>query len=269
MFGRLEHHGVAGGKRRRQLPHRQHQRRVPGGDRHHHPKRLVSRVVEDAGYVVRYNCAFDLVGKPGVVVKVLGQSAQLWQHIDQPLAIVARLNHCQFLDMALQVGGDTAQQLASGAGRHGPPGGRFEGCTRRGHGALSVNCAAAGNQRPGRTIGRVERLQPLAASSVRPDAADQLAVGAQHRCIAARHVGRLTHSSRIGRVGVGRLRHGHWLREISSHCNKVYRDGRASKWRGYHMLNYMLPSCTFVKCACAVRPSPAVRWTASTTSSSW
>ena len=203
MLGRLEHHRVAGSQRRRQFPHGQHQGRVPWRDRHHHTQRFMARVVEDAGHVVRYDCAFDLVGQSGVVVKVLRQGAQLGQHIDQPLAVVARLDHRQRLDMALQVNGDTPQQFAASAGRHAAPSHRLEGCARGCHGALCVCCAAPRNRRPGLAIGRVERLQPLPTGSVTPDATNQLAVGAQQRCGAARQVRWQTGSIQIRRVGVG------------------------------------------------------------------
>ena len=89
---RLDHHGVAGSQRRRQLPRHQQQRRVPRNDGRDDAKRLVAGVVERVGLVGRKDGTFDLVGEAAVVVVPLRHVRRLRAHLGEQLAVVADLD---------------------------------------------------------------------------------------------------------------------------------------------------------------------------------
>ncbi len=65
-LGGLEHHGAAAGQCRRDFPHADHERKIPGHDGAHHADRLAHRVGQRVG-ARRNHLAVDLVGPAGVV----------------------------------------------------------------------------------------------------------------------------------------------------------------------------------------------------------
>ena len=124
-LGRLDDDRVACSERRRQLPRRQQQRRVPGDDRGDDAERLVARVVEGVGLVGRDHRAFDLVGEPAVVVVPLRHVRRLHAHLGVQLAVVADFDLGQLLRaLGDEIAEPAQQRTAARCGQLRPLAGR-------------------------------------------------------------------------------------------------------------------------------------------------
>jgi hypothetical protein len=121
ILRRFPDHRIAGGQRRRQLPCRQHQRRIPRRDCGDHAKRLFQRVVEHAGLIDRDDPALDLVGQATEVSEPLRHVIELHPHFADQLAVVAGLKPGQVFGFLGQQIGEAAQQQPTLRRRHRPP----------------------------------------------------------------------------------------------------------------------------------------------------
>jgi dimethylglycine dehydrogenase len=159
VLGRLDDHRVARGKRRRQLPGQEQQRRVPRHNRHDHADRLAPGEGEHAGLVDRQHSTFDLVRQPAEIAVPLRRVADLHRHLVDELAVVAGLDGGE----ALGIGGDQVgkpdHQLAARGRRQPAPllGPECLRCCR--HSAIDVGGVAAWNEGPRIAGERVEALE--------------------------------------------------------------------------------------------------------------
>ncbi len=142
--GGLEHHGIAHGDGRGDLPGQHQQREVPGDDLPDHADRLV---------VTQFG--FHQLRPTGVIVKVTGQQ---W-HVDvarlaDGLAVVHRLEHGQQAVVLLDVPGDGVHVAGTDhTGRLAPA---FEGGPGSGHGRIDFLLPGLGGFRQGFSVGRVD-----------------------------------------------------------------------------------------------------------------
>ena len=167
---------VAGGQRRRHLPRRQPQRRVPREDGGHHAVRLVQRVVQGVGAVDRDDVALDLVGQAAVVVVPAGHRPQRRAQLDVGLAVVAALGRHQFVEVVQHEVTESMQEPAPGGRGQVRPWPVREGGVRSGDGPLDVAGVAQSDLGPRLTGEGVDGLEPpaadgrhLLATDVHPD----------------------------------------------------------------------------------------------------
>jgi ParB family chromosome partitioning protein len=159
---RLDHHGIAGSERRRELPGQQQQRRVPRDDHAAHAERFVQRVGEGVGLVDRQHRALDLVGKAAEIVVPLRRVAQLQAHLGDQLAVVADLDPGEPLGVLRDEVAEPAQQVPALGRIQRRPVAVLEGPLRRRDGAVHVLRPAARHQRPGLAGIGVEGLERFA-----------------------------------------------------------------------------------------------------------
>ena len=163
-LGGLEHHGVAGGERRRDLPRQHEQREVPRDDLRGDAERL--RVGSEPGVL-------ELVGPAGVVEEVRGdeRDVDVARLLDR-LAVVEGLEHRELARALLHEAGDAEEVLrALGAGGLRPHAG--VGAARGRHGPVDVGVARHGDLGEHLLGGRVDALERRAG------AVDELAVDEQ------------------------------------------------------------------------------------------
>ena len=129
MFGRLDDDGVASRQRRRELPCRQQQWRIPRGDGDDDAERLIYRVGEHARLVGRNDRPFDFVGKTTVIVIVLRQVAKLAKHFGLKLAIVVDLEISKALSVVVDEIANLAQKRTTLTGGNVRPS-RILHCSR-------------------------------------------------------------------------------------------------------------------------------------------
>ena len=152
---RLDHRRAAGGERRRELPARQRQRRVPRRDDRDDALRLVARVGEHALLVGRDDGALHLVGEARVVAEVVAHVADLGDDFGGELAVVALLD----LGQARRVGDDEIaeppQHAAALGRRQRRPGAgsRTRAARRRPRPRHRPRCRARSRPRPCRCTG--------------------------------------------------------------------------------------------------------------------
>jgi hypothetical protein len=173
MLGRLPDERVAGRERRRHLPRRQHQRRVPRHDGRDHAERLFEREIEVARPVDRDHAAFDLISKPAVVAEPFGQVAQLRAHLEDQLAVVGGLDRRELIGACGDQICELVQDLAARRRRQPAPFATAKRRVRGDHGAVDIGRRAARYQRPRVARVRIQRLEPLARGGGYALAADQ------------------------------------------------------------------------------------------------
>ena len=124
LLRRLEHDGAAGRERRRELPGRHHQRRVPRNDLPDHADRLAQRIgVEIAGLRQADGLAGQLGGPAGRVADHLAAHGDVGMaDIGDRLAVVERLELGQLVAVLLDQLGEPPHQLGAVAAAHAAPG---------------------------------------------------------------------------------------------------------------------------------------------------
>jgi hypothetical protein len=180
LLRRLEHHAVAAGQRRPELPRRHQQREVPRDDLAHDAHRLAQRVVEE-GRPVRAvdgdGLALDLRGPAGVVAKVIDGERHVGRaRHHQRLAVVEALELRELLAVLLDQVRQPPQQLAALARVHSGPRAQVEGAPRSLHGAVDVLGAAPGDVGDGVLPGRVLDSEGLARGGGHEAPSDQQVV---------------------------------------------------------------------------------------------
>src|ERR1700720_317014 len=116
--GRLVHHRVAAGQRRRDLPQRLDEREVPRGDRGDQPDRLAQGVGEHERTGHRQRVAGDLVGPAGEVAQRVARGRQVdVARIEDRLTLFERLGQGELVDARLEGVGDLVEQPAAVTGR--------------------------------------------------------------------------------------------------------------------------------------------------------
>ena len=134
-FGRFVNHGAARGQRRRDLPCRQHERRIPRGDHAHRANRTAGGCVQlpGASEGLAVLCFRRLVGEEP---KVLGAAQGGFGHEADSLAGVHAFGEGDFLRARLDRVGNGMKDFATFGARHVAPGrkGRL-GC---GNGGIDV-----------------------------------------------------------------------------------------------------------------------------------
>ncbi|MNR00121.1 hypothetical protein D3C85_1158820 [compost metagenome] len=172
MLRRFDDDGVAGSQRRRHLPCRQRQRRIPGSDGHHHAQGLVLGVVEYARLVHRHHVPAHLVRQTGVVVEPLRDVQDLAAHFGNELAVVALLDPAQVIGVIFDQRGQLAQQGRALRRREFRPcaGGvsRMRGLDR----AVRIDGRAARDTCPDRAGVGFHGVEPFAGSRIGPFAVD-------------------------------------------------------------------------------------------------
>ena len=120
--GRLQHHRVAGGERRRPLPHGHHRRVVPGRHRRAHADRLAPDARRVAGHVLAGRGSLEHPCGAGEEPDLIDHRRHLFgQHERLGLAGVLALDRDQLLGPRLDRVGDLEQrELALGRGRLPP-----------------------------------------------------------------------------------------------------------------------------------------------------
>ena len=160
LAGGLEDDGIAARQRRRDLPRRQEQRKVPGHDGGDHANRLAERV----GEVVALDgnrLAHHLVGPAGEVLEALGRGRNLdVPRLADRLPVVNGLEPGDLVGLLHQAIGQPAHEPAALARRHLAPG-PVERRPGRSHGRVHVRRSGRrdrGNHLLGRRIDDVHRL---------------------------------------------------------------------------------------------------------------
>ncbi|MCY1200129.1 hypothetical protein D9M72_115550 [compost metagenome] len=174
LLGRLEHHAVAGGQGRRQLPGGHQQREVPRDDLADHAQRLMEMVGNGVG-VDLGDAAFLRTDAAGKVAEVVDRQRQVGGGgFAHRLAVVDALGHGQQLQVGLDAVGDAAQDIgALGGGGVGPRGLGGVGGVQRG---VDILLAGARHARERLAGDRRDRLEVLAAGGRHPLAADVVLV---------------------------------------------------------------------------------------------
>jgi len=175
-FRRLPHHSIPRGKRRRELPRRQQERRIPWRDCGDHSERLFTREIEYARLVDRDHAALDLVREPAEIVEPLRNIFQLPAHFGDQLAIVGRLDFGKAIRFGGDQLGETPEQFTARRCSQLAPFTivecRFRGC----HGAVHVRLRPAGDHRPRLPRKRIHRFEPRAGRRLDPLPARQHAM---------------------------------------------------------------------------------------------
>ena len=109
QLGRLEHHRVAGGERRRELPRRDREREVPRHDQRDDAERLAERHRHAARH--RDRIPERALDRARVEPERVHDHDHLAARVSDRLARVARLEHGQVLEPRLQRVGQPEQQL--------------------------------------------------------------------------------------------------------------------------------------------------------------
>ncbi len=172
-FSRFQDHRIAGGKRRRDLPGADHQRKIPGHDGGDDTDRLAMDEAED---IARGRCdlAIDLVDRFGIVAECAGSAAGLRLQRHRNLgAIVAHAENGKLERVFLDEFGDAQQHLLALGGCGPRPGALLEGGAGGQHGGIDVVDAGIGDRRQSRPINRRDDVKHPAGGSVAPDAADE------------------------------------------------------------------------------------------------
>ena len=172
QLGGLHHDGAAAGQRRRQFPHPDHQREIPGHDGGNHANRLPHGVGEGF-FPRRDHLAADLVGPAGIVgQRIDGGGKVLPQHARDRLAGIEAFKGCDLVGVPLHQLGQTEQDLAAFGGAHAAPG-ALESAPRRRHRAIDVGLVAFGHRRDDLFVGRIEGLERAAGGGRDVPAVDQ------------------------------------------------------------------------------------------------
>ena len=138
QLGGLEHHGVAHGDGRSDLPAGGEQRRIPGRDLQHYTDRLTPRVVEVRS---RYwdDLAMQLVGPAGVILEHFCHFHGLATAIADRFTRTDRLQACQLFGAATNALANREHQAAALGMGHRPPACLpFTGRRHGGFGGLST-----------------------------------------------------------------------------------------------------------------------------------
>ncbi len=175
-LGGLEHHGVAGGEGRTDLPDGHHQRVVPRGDGPHHAERVAAQERRVAGHVLAGGAALEGAGGAGEEAQVVDHLAHLVGHGVDGLAHVLALELAELVAVLVEHLG----QLPEGVGpvaRRGRSPLAGEGCGGGRHRGVDVVLVARGDLREGEAGGRIEDGVFGAAPCRYPLAADEVLVG--------------------------------------------------------------------------------------------
>ena len=173
VLRRLEHDRVAGGERRRELPGRQHQRRVPRRDRADDADRLAPRVDSRAGPCRAGSTPPSTCRTPAEVLEAAAGDVASWRaYLADQLAVVAGL-------------APPAPRRARRRGRRAAQQARARSAGSRPSASKAARAAAPRGRRPrpcrgprGTRAGRCrpEALERLAVRRLAPRAADAVAV---------------------------------------------------------------------------------------------
>ena len=172
QFGGLHHDGAAAGQRRRQFPHPDHQREIPGHDGGNDANRLPHGVGERF-FPRRDDLAADLVGPAGVVSQRIDGGGQvLPQHARDRLAGIEAFKGCDLVGVLLHQVGQTEQDLTALRGAHAAPG-ALERATRCRDGAIDVGLVAFSHRCDDLFVGRIEGLERATGGGRDVPAVDQ------------------------------------------------------------------------------------------------
>ncbi len=181
-FRRLDHHGVAGGQRRRDGHDGEEQRRVPRHDHADHAERLAQRVVQHRGAVDRDDPALDLVGEAAVVVEPVGDDPRLQHHLVEELAVLRGLDPADLVGIGVDgVRPAHEEPPPPGRGYRLPLGERRLRCRHR---VADIGRVAERELPPHRTRGGIVGWKRIAGRGRPVLAADPVAV-ARHGLVSA------------------------------------------------------------------------------------
>ena len=179
LLGRLEHHAVARGQGRAELPRGHQQREVPRDDLADDADRLAQRVgVEVGAWHVGHRdvdrVALDLGGPAGHVVEQVRRQRHVRaaRHADR-LAVVERLELGELLGVLEDEVADLPDEAASLGRRHAAPRAAFEGVTRGADRPVDVFGISLGHVGEGLPGGRVGGLERLTGRRLGPLSADE------------------------------------------------------------------------------------------------
>ncbi len=144
---RFQHDGIAGGKRRGDLPRADHQREVPRHDGADDADRLTVDEGEDVARG-RRDLAIDLVDRLGIIAEAAGGAAGLGlQRHGDFRAVVAHAEHGKLQRVFLDQLGDPQQHLLALGGRGLRPAALLEGGAGGLHRPLDIRRAGIGDRR--------------------------------------------------------------------------------------------------------------------------
>ena len=206
QFRRLHHDRAAACQGRRELPHADHQRKIPRHDRGDHAHRLPhgigQRIIARGDHI-----AADLVGPTRVIgQRVDGRREILTQRRRNRLAAIQALDFDDLVSVLFEKLRPSQKNVPAFRGTHGAPG-TFKGATGRGDGEVDVGLVAFGDD--GKNLfGRgIERLEGPARYRRHAPAVDQkLMLGSREKSRGGRfrgivicsrhHISSVSYSSR-------------------------------------------------------------------------
>ena len=179
LLGRLQHLRVPGRERRGELPHRHHQRVVPGRDPADDAERLAPDHRGVAAHVLTRALALEHARRAREEAQVVDAHRHLVARIGKRLADVLRLDRGQLLGVLLEHPREPEQHLGALARRRVEP--LRQRRARRRDRLVDVLGAAARHDAD-RLLGRrVQHLHRLAGGGGAPAAADEDSLGRDHR----------------------------------------------------------------------------------------
>ena len=152
LLGGLQHHRVAGGERRADLPRIEQDRRIPRQDRADHAHRLAPRIGERVG-LERDLLALDLVGRAREIDQPIDRALHFADRVAQRLAVVAGFELGQPRRVAADQLGELVQQQPALRGGDLVAPGALHRRLRGGDGPVDVGVVAFGHLGPDR-LGR-------------------------------------------------------------------------------------------------------------------
>ncbi len=204
VLRRLDHHGVARCKRRRDLPYRQGERRVPRCDCRDHTQGFVLDVVEDAGLVDRHHRALDLVCQARVIVKPLRNVLDLPADLCNELAVVALLGLCKDVDVLAHQVGKLAQQGAALSCRQIAPSRCFKRVMRGAHREVDIRHPSPWNLGPRFSRVGLCRFEPGTGGRIDPFVVDEQLVSLHAMSLVCRWRGVYDNSKLTASILLGR-----------------------------------------------------------------
>ena len=173
-LARLDHHRIAAGKRRAELPRPDHQREIPRDDGPDNADRLLVDHAQNA-IRCRRDLAIDLVANLGIVAQRRRRRARLGAEGHADLgAVVTHAKNRQLGGVGLnEVGPAVHYRLARGR-RHFRPAAILEGGAGHGDGTRDNRLVAIRQRRQAGSVDRRDHLDLLAGTAGVADPVDQV-----------------------------------------------------------------------------------------------
>ena len=174
LLGRLQHHAIAGGKRRRELPGRHQDREIPRNDLADDAERFVE-MIGDRVLVDLRDAAFLGAHDAGEIAQMVDDQRHVgMRRLADRLAVVERLDQRQQIEIAFHLVGDPVQDARALLDRGLAPGvlGLMRGIERE----LDVGRRGAGDLTEPLAGDRARIVEILAFDRRDPFSADEIVV---------------------------------------------------------------------------------------------